>query len=248
MADQSFLGQFFGLVVNTLIGLVSVIYALAIALIPFIASRIVKGDVGATMLTLIATSYSAAQGGTCGSLRSGTVGTTQSMNPGTPSSGPAQTPQSGCTRPLPRIQHRPWDRICRRQRCGSHCQEVQRVKEGTPPMKGSELTPGLPEKLGYTKYYEHDGLLRAYANRVMLLAIIFGLIAMTSLGFAIYVRLQPPTVVRVDPTGETSAINPGSEGQEGLSKDVISRGGNGRRPSPPNWRPGPWHDGFSTAT
>jgi len=85
-------------------------------------------------------------------------------------------------------------------------------------MKGSELTPGLPEKLGYTKYYEHDGLLRAYANRVMLLAIIFGLIAMTSLGFAIYVRLQPPTVVRVDSTGEASGINSGSEGQEGLSK------------------------------
>ena len=29
----------------------------------------------------------------------------------------------------------------------------------------------------YTKYYEHDGMLRAYANRSMLLAIIFGVIA-----------------------------------------------------------------------
>ena len=58
MADRSFLGQFFGLGANTLIGLVSVIYALAIALIPFIASRIVKGE---TMLTLIATAYTAAR-------------------------------------------------------------------------------------------------------------------------------------------------------------------------------------------
>jgi len=25
----------------------------------------------------------------------------------------------------------------------------------------------LPEKTGYTKYFEHDGALRAYANRMM---------------------------------------------------------------------------------
>ena len=25
----------------------------------------------------------------------------------------------------------------------------------------------LPEKAGYTKYFEHDGALRAYANRMM---------------------------------------------------------------------------------
>ena len=28
----------------------------------------------------------------------------------------------------------------------------------------------LPEKLKYTKYYEHDGALRAYANRAMVMA------------------------------------------------------------------------------
>ena len=32
----------------------------------------------------------------------------------------------------------------------------------------------LPEMTGYTKYYEHDGMLRAYANRAMWLAMIFG--------------------------------------------------------------------------
>jgi len=52
-----------------------------------------------------------------------------------------------------------------------------------------------------TKYYEHDGMLRAYANRAMLLAILFGVIAFASLGFAIYVRVQPPTVIRVDKDG-----------------------------------------------
>ena len=58
----------------------------------------------------------------------------------------------------------------------------------------------------YTKYYEHDGMLRAYANRTMLLAIIFGLIALSSLGFAIYVRLQPPTVIRVDKDGNATVV------------------------------------------
>src|SRR5271157_3882783 len=64
----------------------------------------------------------------------------------------------------------------------------------------------LPENLHYTKYYEHDGQLRAYANRSMLLAGLFGLIAFTSLLFAIYVRLQPPTVIRVAADGEATVV------------------------------------------
>ena len=59
----------------------------------------------------------------------------------------------------------------------------------------------VPEMAHYTKYYEHDGMLRAYANRSMVLATIFGVLALGSLGFAIYVRIQPPTVIRVDKDG-----------------------------------------------
>jgi VirB8 protein len=62
----------------------------------------------------------------------------------------------------------------------------------------------LPEITRYTKYYEHDGMLRAYANRAMLLAMIFGVLAIGSLGFAMYVRIQPPTVIRVDKDGNAS--------------------------------------------
>jgi hypothetical protein len=69
------------------------------------------------------------------------------------------------------------------------------------------------EKLAYTRYYEHDGLLRAYANRAMLLAILFGVIALASLGFAIFVRVQPPTVVRVDPDGSATFVNAASTHQ-----------------------------------
>lgn len=82
-------------------------------------------------------------------------------------------------------------------------------------MKRSAQGRDLPEMAGYTKYYEHDGMLRAYANRSMLLAMIFGVLALGSLAFAIYVRLQPPTVIRVDKNGSATVVGgPGSTGQE----------------------------------
>jgi type IV secretory pathway TrbF-like protein len=81
------------------------------------------------------------------------------------------------------------------------------------------------ERVLYTKYYEHDGMLRAYANRSMLLAIIFGLIALTSLAFAIYVRLQPPTVIRVDKDGNATAVGAARRGPSrvfSLSQDAAA--------------------------
>lgn len=64
----------------------------------------------------------------------------------------------------------------------------------------------LPEKVAYMKYYEHDGMLRAYANRAMVATFLFALIAVVSLGFAIWVRLQPPTIIRVSSTGEATVV------------------------------------------
>jgi hypothetical protein len=58
----------------------------------------------------------------------------------------------------------------------------------------------------FTKYYEHDGMLRAYANRAMVLAFFFAIIAFGSLGFAVYVRLQPPTVIRVGKNGTATVV------------------------------------------
>ena len=63
------------------------------------------------------------------------------------------------------------------------------------------------EKLRYTKYYEHDGALRAYANRAMVLACAMTALAFCSLGFAIYVRLQPPTIIRINPDGEADVVS-----------------------------------------
>jgi hypothetical protein len=79
--------------------------------------------------------------------------------------------------------------------------------------KKDGLNKPVPERARYTKYYEHDGHLRAYANRSMLMAGLFGVIALVSLGFAIYVRLQPPTIIRVSADGEATVVGgrPSSE-------------------------------------
>jgi type IV secretory pathway TrbF-like protein len=78
-------------------------------------------------------------------------------------------------------------------------------------MTTEKLQKEMPEIVGYTKYYEHDGMLRAYANRAMFLAMLFGAIAFSSLGFAIYVRTQPPTVIRVDKDGNAAVVGGGRQ-------------------------------------
>jgi len=95
-------------------------------------------------------------------------------------------------------------------------------------MKTDTKSITIPETLAYTKYYEHDGMLRAYANRAMYSAMLFGVIALSSLGFAIYVRIQPPTVIRVDKDGEAtvvgarSGINPVTRLAGVLSAEVAT--------------------------
>jgi hypothetical protein len=64
-----------------------------------------------------------------------------------------------------------------------------------------------PEQLRYSRYYEHDGTLRAYANRAMLLAFLCVPTALLAVAMAAYVRLQPPTVIRVDSDGTAAAVD-----------------------------------------
>src|SRR5260370_29598720 len=94
-------------------------------------------------------------------------------------------------------------------------------------MRKIDRMPELPEVTRYTKYSEHDGMLRAYANRAMLLAMIFGVLAMGSLGFAMYVRIQPPTVIRVDKDGNALVVGGPRGGNVAtirLSPDAPSAG------------------------
>jgi hypothetical protein len=64
----------------------------------------------------------------------------------------------------------------------------------------------MPEKVRYSRYYEHDGALRAYANRAMVLAFLCVPATMLALGFAVYVRLQPPTVIRIADDGQAVVV------------------------------------------
>src|SRR5438105_6117345 len=80
-----------------------------------------------------------------------------------------------------------------------------------------------PEQLRYSRYYEHDGALRAYANRAMLLAFISIPTTLLAVALAGYVRLQPPTIIRVDSNGTASAAGE----KPGVAKTtVVSQGAN----------------------
>src|SRR6266581_7857655 len=87
--------------------------------------------------------------------------------------------------------------------------------------KREDANQSVPERARYTKYYEHDGHLRAYANRSMLMAGLFGVIALVSLGSAIYVRLQPATVIRVSADGEATVVG----GRPAGSTPALTRAG-----------------------
>jgi len=65
----------------------------------------------------------------------------------------------------------------------------------------------LPEKLNYTKYYEHDGALRAYSNRMLWFGIFVSMIAFVLALLFAYVRVQPPTVVRIAADGEATVVS-----------------------------------------
>jgi len=70
------------------------------------------------------------------------------------------------------------------------------------------------------KYYEVDGALKANANRAWLLAFLTVPVALLAIGFAVFVRLQPPTVIRIGPDGQASVL-----GQ--TSKSAVATVANG---------------------
>lgn len=77
-------------------------------------------------------------------------------------------------------------------------------------LRGRQARSELPEKQQISKYYEMDGALRAYANRMALMGLVAGITALVALGMFAYVRLQPPVVIRVDSGGEASVVAGGT--------------------------------------
>jgi hypothetical protein len=69
-------------------------------------------------------------------------------------------------------------------------------------------------------YYEADGALRAYANRMAIVATCLALVVV-ALGIAVIMtRVKPPTVIRVAADGTASVISP--EGQGATQQDLLN--------------------------
>jgi hypothetical protein len=66
LSQNNFLGGLGNLEGSILIGIVSIIYSLAIAVIPFVAKRIVSGDVGSTAVAMVGTAVTALTAGAAG--------------------------------------------------------------------------------------------------------------------------------------------------------------------------------------
>lgn len=71
------------------------------------------------------------------------------------------------------------------------------------------------------RYYEMDGALRANANRAWLLAFLTIPVALISIGFAIFVRMQPPTIIRIGPNGDASVWG---KPAKGAVSDLVTGG------------------------
>jgi hypothetical protein len=78
-------------------------------------------------------------------------------------------------------------------------------------MKSNSL-PSAQPATATPKYYEVDGALKANANKAWLLAFLTVPIALLAIGFAIFVRMQPPTVIRIGPNGEASVLGKQARG------------------------------------
>jgi len=111
--QNDFLGGLGNLEGAFLIGLVSIVYSLAIAVIPFVAKRIVSGDVGSTAVAMLGTAVTALTAGAAGiegaaagvaAARAGSAGATSagaSSGAATAGSARALTAATGGNQPVP---------------------------------------------------------------------------------------------------------------------------------------------------
>src|SRR6185312_4637674 len=53
-----------------------------------------------------------------------------------------------------------------------------------------------------------DGALRAYSNRSLVLAAVMGLVALIAVAGFFFVRMEPPTVIRIGANGQASVVSP----------------------------------------
>ena len=83
------------------------------------------------------------------------------------------------------------------------------------------LDTDAPEKLRYTKYYEHDGALRAYANRMMWFGISAVMISFVLALLFFWVRVQPPTVIRIAANGDATVVSGVATAPRGADRTLV---------------------------
>ena len=73
------------------------------------------------------------------------------------------------------------------------------------------------------KFYEMDGALRAYSNRSIAIAGLMGLTALIAVMGFFFVRMQQPTVIKVDSSGQAQVVSPhGASAHRGLLPPVLA--------------------------
>lgn len=101
LSQNNFLGGLGNIEGSFLIGIVSIVYSLAIAVIPFIAKRIVSGDVGSTAAAMVGTAVTALTAGAAGIEGAAAgVAAARAGSAGATSTGAASSATAGSARAL----------------------------------------------------------------------------------------------------------------------------------------------------
>ena len=72
------------------------------------------------------------------------------------------------------------------------------------------------------KFYEADGALRAFSNRAIIFSVIACIVALVAVA-GVLARMQPPTVIKVSPTGEAQVVSPNGSIKSTLTPGALAK-------------------------
>jgi hypothetical protein len=91
---------------------------------------------------------------------------------------------------------------------------------------------GKSKELKYStpRFYEMDGALRAYANRSIVVTGVMGVVALFAVAGFLFVRMEPPTVIRVASDGQASVVTASRVAKPHFLPSVLSASKNNAAP------------------
>ena len=157
--QNDFLGGLGNLEGSILIGIVSIVYSLAIAVIPFIAKRIVSGDVGSTAAAMVGTAVTALTAGAAAfegaaagvaASRAGSAGAASGSGAATAGSARALTATAGGNQPAPPQQI---------PAASSRATRGQSLSDGSPTLEGhaDQIRSSISTVMGTSNTGEESG-------------------------------------------------------------------------------------------